>query len=160
MAGLELVIRIPGDPVPQNVGKVGRWKSKDGREGTTMRQPPKVIAYKLECEERMYRAARDAKMPGDGAGQAAFGRDALEVTVLAVFACPKSEYKKRAPVARRPHTGPKDLDNLWKALGDAGKGVLWHDDGQVCRLSLEKWVGAQEESPYVEVRVRRFEREA
>lgn len=152
----ELVVRIAGDPQPQNAGKVGRWKAKDGRTGTVIRQPSKVIKYKLEAEERMHRAAVDAGLRKPDSRESAFGGQALEVHILAVFACPTSDHRKRDPVPRRPHTGARDLDNLTKALGDAGAGVLWDNDGQICRLVAEKWIGAQGELPYVEIRVRLF----
>lgn len=147
---LRLDFRVPGDPVPQNTGKVGRWRSKDGREGVTVRQPAKVVRYKLELEERMRAAVVDAGWWG--LPQPLFGEAAVSLRIIAVFALPVSEHRKRQHVPRRPHTGRYgNCDNLAKAIGDAGEGVLWRDDGQICCLSVSKWVGEQGEPPHVRI---------
>jgi len=51
-----------------------------------------------------------------------------------------------------------DGDNLWKAVGDAGNGVVWHDDSQIRKVDvtvdygdeprseIEFWVLAKEEA--------------
>jgi Holliday junction resolvase RusA-like endonuclease len=150
----ELVIRLPGEPIPQNQGKAGRWRSNDGREGTTIRQPTKVRHYKLDLQEAMYRAAVAAGLPHT-AERTFFGDQPLALSIVAVFSCPRSDYKKTRPAPRRPHTGLKDLDNLIKPVGDAGQGVLWDNDGQICKYyePFEKLIGAQGEPPYIEIRV-------
>ncbi|HKV10735.1 MAG TPA: RusA family crossover junction endodeoxyribonuclease [Thermoanaerobaculia bacterium] len=148
-----LVIKILGEPVPQNVGKVGRWRSKDGREGTTIRQPSKVRHYKIEVQERMVLAAVDAgrRMSDQGTF---FGEVPLRLEILAVFELPKSRHRKRNSLGRTPHTGRYgNCDNLTKAIADAGEHVLWMDDGQICELRVSKWWGAQGEAPFVEIRV-------
>jgi Holliday junction resolvase RusA-like endonuclease len=152
---MSLRIVMPGDPVPQNTGKVGRWRSKDGREGTTIRQPAKVIRYKLELEARMQEATAAAGWTHSGPY---FGEGPVSLSLEVVFPCPKSDYRKRAPMPRRPHTGRYgNLDNLLKAIGDAGEGALWRDDGQICHLrDVKKWIGAQGEAPRVEVVVEAF----
>lgn len=149
----ELVIRMVGEPIPQNQGKIGRWRSSDGREGATIRQPGKVRNYKLDLQEAMYRAAELTGWQRNGG--TFFGAQALAMSITAVFSCPKSDHKKRSPVPRRPHTAPKDMDNLIKPIGDAGQGVLWDNDGQICQYyePFDKWIAAQGEAPYIEIRV-------
>lgn len=148
-----LVIRVPGEPVPQNQGKVGRWRSKDGREGTTIRQPSKVRHYKIEVQERMHRAVFDRTDPGTYT-LPWFGDFPLRLEILAVFELPKSRHRKRKSPGRTPHTGRYgNCDNLTKAIADAGEHVLWMDDGQICELRVSKWWGAQGEAPFVEIRV-------
>jgi len=156
LAAPELVIRVPGDPVPQNQGKAGRWRAKDGREGLTIRQPSKVRNFKVELQERMYRAAVEAGMSPSYQGTF-YGAQPLALSLVAVFTCPVTQHRKTMPVPRRPHTGRYgNLDNLIKPVGDAGEGVLWDDDGQICKYyePFEKWVAAQGEAPYLEIRVR------
>lgn len=150
-------LRIPTVPIAQNQGKAGRWKSKDGRQGTTVRQPSKVVNYKLELEERMARAAEGM---GWVWGKAPlFGKLPVSLSILAIFPCPQSDYRKN-PVGRRPHVNRQNnADNLTKPIGDAGEGVLWVDDGQICELHVRKFIGAQEEAPYVEITVEEFKRE-
>lgn len=153
---MELVIRIPGEPVAQNQGKIGRWKSKDGREGATIRQPAKIRNFKVDLQERMSRAAL---LTGGGGTEVIvgtfFGGQPLALSIVAVFSLPLSQHRKREPVARRPHAGRYgNCDNLVKPIGDAGEGVLWDDDGQIAELHVQKWVGAQGEAPYTEIRVR------
>jgi Holliday junction resolvase RusA-like endonuclease len=78
----------------------------------------------------------------------------LVVSLLAVFACPASDHRKREPMPRRWCTKANaDVDNLAKAVLDAGNGVCWHDDRQVVELIARKVIGAQGEAPRVEVEV-------
>jgi Holliday junction resolvase RusA-like endonuclease len=141
-----LVITIPGEPVAQGRGKVGRWKAKDGREGITVRDPEKSRSWKGTAQIHML-AARPITY---GWPMAALFR----LSILVVFTCPKSAFKKRSPVPRRRAGGSRnDCDNLAKAVMDAGNGVLWVDDGQVAELYVEKWLGAQGEAPGVYVTV-------
>lgn len=151
---MQITIRVPGEPVPQNQGKVGRWRSKDGREGVTIRQPARVRNYKVELQERMGRAAMDAGLPPSGS-TTLFGDRPVSLEILAVFELPVSRHRKRQPVSRQWHTGRYgNCDNLTKAIGDAGEAVLWQDDGQIAELVVHKVWGAQGEAPYVEIRVR------
>ncbi len=77
----------------------------------------------------------------------------LLVYVLAVFTCPKTDHRKRNPIARRKKTGKPDCDNLVKAIGDAGNGILWHDDSQIFDVRCRKFIAAQGEVPRVEIEV-------
>ena len=52
---------------------------------------------------------------------------------------------------RLPHISVPDVDNLFKSVADALKGIAWRDDSQVCACSIEKWVAAGGESPHVRV---------
>ncbi len=58
---------------------------------------------------------------------------AVSIYVEFVFARPKSLPKRVEDHVKKP-----DLDNLIKALKDAAKGILWHDDSQVVQLSARK----------------------
>ncbi len=53
----------------------------------------------------------------------------------------------------RRHTTRPDIDNVaLKGIMDAGNGILWHDDAQVCEVHAQKWAGGGGE-PYVLVLV-------
>lgn len=144
---MRLEVTIPGPPVAQGRGKVGRWKAKDGREGVTVRDPAKSRNWKATAQEHMFSAA----LAFDWADYSGFVATVpLRLDVTAVFACPTGQYRKTTPVARRRATGSRnDCDNLAKVVMDAGNGVLWLDDGQIAELHVEKWIGAQGEAPYV-----------
>ena len=62
----------------------------------------------------------------------------VSVRIVCWFERPKSHSKKR-----RQHTEPKttkpDLDNVGKAILDALNEIAYNDDGQVYRLTVEKW---------------------
>jgi len=75
----------------------------------------------------------------------------VQLFVRAVFACPKSDFRKRVPRPRRRHTKTPDGDNVLKIIKDAAKGVLWNDDRQVSDGRCVKWIGAQGERPRLEV---------
>lgn len=80
----------------------------------------------------------------------------LTVEITAIFSCPESDRRKRVPAPRRPHAKLGDADNIGKAVLDAATGVLWEDDAQVARLLIEKFIGAQDEEPRVELLVREW----
>lgn len=131
---------VPGPPQPQE-------RARSARVGAGVRTytPERTRSWKGLCQFHMRQAAGECWKPGIP----------LEVAVVAVFPLPASQYRKRAVVARRWHVGARgDVDNLAKIVLDAGNGVLWHDDGQVGKLTVEKWVGAQDEAPFVAVSVR------
>lgn len=67
----------------------------------------------------------------------------VALTVCAYFSCPKSDERKREPRPERWSMSLKDLDNICKSVGDAGNGVLWMDDRQVCMISAQKRIAAQ-----------------
>ena len=62
---------------------------------------------------------------------------AVSIYVEFIFARPKSLPKRVEDHVKKP-----DLDNLIKALKDAAKGILWHDDSQVVQLSARKIYGS------------------
>ena len=86
-------------------------------------------------------------------------RGPLAVTIRAFWICPKSQERKREPRPAMYRAKRPDADNVAKATLDAGNGVLWLDDDQVVRLTVEKWQAAQGEPPRVEIEVRRIEEE-
>jgi len=87
------------------------------------------------------------------AGQAPLaGPVALEV--CAYFSCPKSQESKRSPRPERWSMNAKDLDNIVKAVGDAGNGVLWLDDRQIASVCARKRVAAQGQPARTEIVVR------
>lgn len=67
------------------------------------------------------------------------------VRVLFLFPHPKGHFRtgKHAgelrPDAPVFHTIRPDGTKLWRAAEDALTGILWKDDGQVVRQSIEKW---------------------
>lgn len=83
----------------------------------------------------------------------AFPEGALELRVVAVFRCPKSDERKRSLTPRRMKATRPDAENVAKAVQDAGTGILWTDDAQVARLVVEKVYGARGEVPRVELTV-------
>jgi Holliday junction resolvase RusA-like endonuclease len=62
----------------------------------------------------------------------------IEIRIACWFERPKSHSKKRRQQAE-PKTTKPDLDNLAKAILDALNEIAYNDDGQVCRLTVEKW---------------------
>lgn len=74
--------------------------------------------------------------------------------LLFVLPRPKNHYRANGEVKERclhiKHTGRPDLDNMEKALKDALKGIVWHDDSQVFSVVKSKIYG---EKPKVEITV-------
>lgn len=103
---------VPGPPVP--------WE-RAGRIGGRYFTKPRTAAFKAAVERAAWAA----------------GVKLIEkphpVMVTMVFRLPRPKRGKYAdPIDRR------DLDNLAKSVLDALNGIAWDDDGQVCRLFIEK----------------------
>lgn len=132
-----IILAIPGEPQAQ------------GRGRATM----------IAGRARIYDPKSSREWKGAAAWamrQAMGGADLFEgplsVEIVAVFTCPKGDYRK-SPAPCRWHAKKPDPDNLAKAVLDAGKGVIWRDDSQICRLTVTKLIGAQGAPPLVEVKV-------
>ena len=148
-----LEVTVPGDPVPQGRGKAARWQAKDGRSGLTVRDPAKSRDWKGRAQALMLTAldALGLEPPFVPA------REPVDLEVRAYYRCPQSEERKREPRAERPHLKRGDLDNICKSVKDAGNGVCWIDDSQVCELRASKRIAAQGEPGRVVIVVRRLE---
>jgi Holliday junction resolvase RusA-like endonuclease len=62
----------------------------------------------------------------------------ITLNVLFCLKRPKSAKDRLHPVVQY------DIDNLLKLLMDACNGLLWNDDGQVCRVAASKLYSANE----------------
>jgi Holliday junction resolvase RusA-like endonuclease len=143
-AAVSLTIRIPGEPFAQPRARAAVINGK-----AVIYDPKKARNWKATAQGHMLAAMANVAESLVGP---------VEIRVLAVFTCPKSDHRKREPLGRRWHTKKPDADNVLKAVKDSAKGVLWLDDSQVCLETCEKHVGAQGEAPYVEIHVRGIER--
>lgn len=120
---------------------------KDGRRHVSVYDPAASRNWKACAQEHLGAAMRDAQragVPFDGP---------LAVTIVARFTCPISQHRKREPRPERPHVSRPDLDNVCKAVLDAGTGVVWLRDEQVFSLHAVKLIAAQGAPPGVEVMV-------
>lgn len=143
----EIRVVIPGPPFSQP-----RPKARAFAGHAQVYEPKEAKNWKGSAQVHMQEALRRV-----GLATPAFTEGPLEAFVFAVFPCPKSDYRKRDPIARRPYIGLKDWDNIGKATCDAANGVLYLDDRLIARGTVECWVGAQGEVPYVELVVRAFD---
>jgi len=106
---------VPGRPVPMARPRVtmhGTYTPKD------------CVAYK----KVVAMVARNAMRTAD-AGM--FDGEPLECRLRFVFPLPKS--RKNPWATSRP-----DLDNLYKSVTDAMNGIVYKDDAQIVRASIEK----------------------
>lgn len=142
----ELSLFIPGEPygLKRHRSRVVRPK---GRKPFAQQYDPKENTDRKAQAQLFMREAigETRELPFMGP---------VSLHVVADFSCPKSEYRKREPKPRRPHTKKPDADNVLKWVKDAGTGVLWGDDSQVCEVRIEKWIAAQGEAPGTQVNVK------
>lgn len=132
-------LTIPGEPMAQQRPRFRRM----GKFVTTY-DPKESRSWKADARKVMVdRMGGTSALP--------FPSGPVEVSILAVFTCPKGDHRKRQPAPRRPHAKKPDAENVAKIVLDAATSVLWHDDAQVARLSIEKQIAAQGEAPYVEL---------
>ncbi|MHC4230928.1 MAG: RusA family crossover junction endodeoxyribonuclease [Planctomycetota bacterium] len=143
-----LVVIIPGDPVPQ---ARPRFTIKKG----------KVIVYDTKACKAWKRTAAYAMweeaQPDEEAGTEGFemATGPVEVHISAMFRAPQSKPKKAGVTNHTKKNG--DIDNIAKIVLDAGNGVLWKDDAQVCHLYAYKSVGKRGMEPMVTVVVKKLE---
>ena len=119
---------VPGKPL-------GKGRPRFSRASGRAFTPAKTVSY----EGKIALFAREAM-----AGRAPFEAGVpLAVSVKAVFDVPVSWPKRRRAEALAGgwHTSRCDADNLAKCIGDAGNGVLWHDDSSIARLLIVKCYG-------------------
>jgi Holliday junction resolvase RusA-like endonuclease len=140
-----VVVRIPGPPFSQP-----RPRARARGKFAQVYEPKEAKSWKGAAQVHMQEALRAA-----GLGPPAFNQ-AIDVVIEAVFPCPKADYRKSAPVGRRPYVGLKDWENVAKAICDAANGILYLDDRQIAHGDVWCWVGAQDEAPYVQITVRPF----
>jgi Holliday junction resolvase RusA-like endonuclease len=116
-------IFIPGEPVAQPRVKVST-RGGFARAYVDAKHP--IHAYK--------QAIRLAYV--NAGGEVLEGP--VEVRIACWFERPKGHSKKRRQ-QREPKTTKPDLDNVGKAILDALNEIAYNDDGQVYRLTVEKW---------------------
>lgn len=77
----------------------------------------------------------------------------VAVSLTAYFPRPKSKQYKKRPQLSEPVTSKPDCDNVAKAVLDALNSFAWHDDSQVCKLHVEKWLCEGTTTPRVLVEI-------
>ena len=73
----------------------------------------------------------------------------VSVSMRFVFPRTKAMIWKTRPMPRELHAKAPDIDNIFKSVADALKGLAWVDDSQICRTSVEKWIASGDEQPHV-----------
>jgi len=81
----------------------------------------------------------------------------VRVSIIAIFARPKSATTKRGPNLRYPCTKKPDWDNIAKSICDALNGVAYRDDAQVADGRVERWIAAAGEEERTIVTVEAIE---
>jgi Holliday junction resolvase RusA-like endonuclease len=114
-------------------GKARPWRNR--RQGRTF-TAPQTRSYEtaLQWEAKIAMAGR-VLMDGP-----------IEFKVIALMPVPKSwSQKKRAEALMHKinPTSKPDWDNLGKAAADALNGIVYKDDAQIVRGSVEKWYSTE-----------------
>ncbi len=134
--GVKYHFKVPGDPVAK-----GRPRATTIGGHARLYTPAKTVSF-----ERRVREAAEA------AGVAVLDGP-VHLTVLAVWAWPKSKHRKRKPRGWEYRSGGPDLDNIAKAVADALNSVAYFDDRQIAKLSCGKYRAAQGLASYTYVSI-------
>jgi Holliday junction resolvase RusA-like endonuclease len=122
-----ITFEVAGDPVPQPRARIST-RGGFGRAYVPGSHP--VHDYRARLAE----AARSAGLTDTG--------EPLNVVIDAVFARPKSHYRKAGVKPDAPKLPRPDVDNIGKAVLDALQDVMG-DDTNVARLVVEKSYGPE-----------------
>jgi Holliday junction resolvase RusA-like endonuclease len=130
------VFRVEGDPVPRPEHKVGR-----GRHYAADHDHP-IHAWR----DRIALYGKPHRPPEPIVGP-------VSVRLMFMFRQPKSQRKRIAAPVRK-FSARNDLDNLTKPVLDVlQRQGFFLDDGQVCKLTVEKWTVPDGMEPGVNVLV-------
>jgi len=140
---VDLVLTIPGQPVPQPRPRIS---TRGGfvRAYVPSRHPIHVYRQAIELVARGL-----GTKPDDGA---------FEVEIEAVFERPASHWTKTGLSKSAKPWPPCDWDNVAKGVQDAitDAGTIWRDDAQVVAGRCLKRYGKRGEPPRTIVRIRRL----
>lgn len=117
-----LMMHIPGDPISQPRPRV----AVRGKHGVAyVPRQHKIHQWRAKIRSRLELAVSESKQlfPVSGIG----------LRVMMEFNMRKPKSNKTVRPIGRP-----DLDNLAKAVLDAGNGVVWRDDSQVTQVLMSK----------------------
>lgn len=135
-------------PVPQPRQRHGRIKTAGGTDisvNFTPRNHP-VQQFKVDVREAVLK-----ELP------TFFGLLTGPLALECKFYLPRPKrlMRRRDPDGPIWHTGKPDLDNLYKAVMDALKGQVWHDDNQVATFGPDhgKWYAERAGRPRVELKI-------
>jgi len=155
---------IPGDPIPQGRPR-GRLIHRKGcpvnrKAGgcrcspfVTIYEPGKSKKWKKEVSAIMQHTVRELVRASPLPSPFPLTK-AIELMVLGVYELPKSKRRKTTIPQRAYYLGKQDIDNVLKIVMDAANGIIWADDMQVARTTVDLIVGEQDESPRLEMFVR------
>jgi len=118
---MALIFFVPGEPIPQgSLRRVGKRLTADNPRLKEWRRTVGLLALRARRHSTLF------------AGP-------LTLHVRFTLPAPQSIPRERAGLP----CVPPDLDKLTRAIGDALKGVLYQDDGQLCRISATKQYARQ-----------------
>lgn len=140
----KICLTIPGEPLAQP-----RVKARAFGEGISHIYTPTSVTGSDGIRRSNGLAEYKAlvRKLGSEAYTGAPIRDPIEVHIVFVFSRPSNKVWKKRPMPRYPHTGQRDVDNLYKAITDPLQGIIWHNDGCIFRASIEKWHASGSEQP-------------
>ena len=126
---MHIAFTVPGEPQGKGRARVGKINGH-----ARMFTPAKTVAY----EGLIAHAAQEAMH-----GMPPFsGAVAVDVCITHVPPVSWSNKKRQDAFTGAKHPTIKpDVDNVLKAVGDGGNGVLWLDDKQIVKVSLSRQYG-------------------
>jgi Holliday junction resolvase RusA-like endonuclease len=142
----EIIVTIPGTPYAQKRHRSRVRQTKGGKAFTQQHDHPENVDWKAYAQTYFALAMNEAGLDDPLVG-------AIELIVVAVFPMPRSRWLKTKKRRGGSHTKKPDIDNLLKAIEDAGNGVLWVDDKQIWKVDAMKLEAPQEEPGRLFLRV-------
>ena len=136
---MKLRIDLPLSPMPQP-------RPRTRKNSHVVYDPSTARDWKATAQEHM-RLAMEANRGGK------LFEGPLRLSILFDFPLPASMHRKTPVPERWMYGSRNDLDNLSKAVMDAGNGVLYLDDGHIVWLTALKFRAKQGNPPRVSITI-------
>ena len=135
-----VIIEIPGKPFAQPRPKA-RVITKGKKSFALLYDPHTAKKWKEYAKDYMDNGQVEYPLEGP-----------IRLRVFAVWPLAKSNHSKTNPVPRSFFVSPRDdYDNVLKAIGDAGNGIVWADDGQIVDARIQTIRGSQYEEGRLQI---------
>jgi Holliday junction resolvase RusA-like endonuclease len=153
-----LSFTVYGSPIAQPRTKAQGFIAKNGRPMAHTYEPGKADSPARQWKHEVKAAAVRALIVSLGIEEEELKKiepatGPIVMSILIYFPRPKNLCRKKDPPGAIPHTGKRDVDNLYKAIADTLNTVIYKDDGQIFDAHVLKFYHELDGRPRAEITI-------